>query len=516
MRAADKEGNQEEVEKCKQAMIKLLGQSLKEECLGKDCEEIIDTEALEPGEAHPEDRDDLEDVLAEFGYNESVEDKPEEAEEELPAVEGKQIIWEFLPGQYDQRADSAEQCIGLLRAGLKNVKTNSEAPVVRCAKIVVLAGNPSDDDIKKIQNYLVNPVDSRLTDAEKPETLKMKMDFITTMVGIFSCIMAILFYINGILPMMIFDVFIALFFFVVVHNLLKKENYSLAMIMTISIVVVNSFTTTLSVGFNAGFSAYLLGCVAACFYLTFVIESFQKRELIPVLMSLFFTACYIFNYIIMKFVDPLYPLKNDFWYDIFNLLNFGLSFIIIIAFNILFLWEIKARNTLLSNKNEQLDEMAHKDPLTRLYNRRSMSEYLTRALENLKNNGKRFCLILCDIDDFKHVNDSYGHDAGDAVLVDVSNIISSSTSDNDIVCRWGGEEILILINSPIETATITAERIRKRLEDNVTHFADLNIKVTMTFGISESIPGYRIEQLIQQADEKLYSGKKNGKNQVVV
>lgn len=88
MRAADKEGNQEEVEKCKQAMIKLLGQSLKEECLGKDCEEIIDTEALEPGEAHPEDRDDLEDVLTEFGYNESVEDKPEEAEE-LPAVEEK-------------------------------------------------------------------------------------------------------------------------------------------------------------------------------------------------------------------------------------------------------------------------------------------------------------------------------------------------------------------------------------------------------------------------------------------
>lgn len=96
--------------------------------------------------------------------------------EELPAVEGKQIIWEFLPGQYDQRADSAEQCISLLRAGLKGVKTNSEAPVVRCAKIVVLAGNPSDDDIKKIQDYLVNPVDSRLTGSEKPETLKMKMD----------------------------------------------------------------------------------------------------------------------------------------------------------------------------------------------------------------------------------------------------------------------------------------------------------------------------------------------------
>ncbi len=88
--------------------------------------------------------------------------------EDLPKIEGSQIIWEFLPGQYDQRADSAEQCISLLRAGLKNVKVNTEAPVVRCAKIVVLAGNPSKKEIEKIQNYLINPVDSRLCDSKKP------------------------------------------------------------------------------------------------------------------------------------------------------------------------------------------------------------------------------------------------------------------------------------------------------------------------------------------------------------
>ncbi|MCR4900166.1 MAG: phosphoribosylformylglycinamidine synthase [Treponema sp.] len=93
--------------------------------------------------------------------------------DELPSHSGKEIIWEFLPGQYDQRADSAEQCLSLLRAGLKGVKTLSEPPVVRCAKIVILEGKVSDDDIKKIQNYLINPVDSRLTDDTKPETLKM-------------------------------------------------------------------------------------------------------------------------------------------------------------------------------------------------------------------------------------------------------------------------------------------------------------------------------------------------------
>ena len=96
--------------------------------------------------------------------------------EKLPKHNGKEIIWEYLPGQYDQRADSAEQCLSLLRAGLKGVKTLSEPPVVRCAKIVVLEGKVSSDDIAKIQNYLINPVDSRLTDDKKPKTLKMDIE----------------------------------------------------------------------------------------------------------------------------------------------------------------------------------------------------------------------------------------------------------------------------------------------------------------------------------------------------
>ena len=95
--------------------------------------------------------------------------------EELPSHNGKEIIWEFLPGQYDQRADSAEQCLSLLRAGLQaeGVKTLNEPPAVRCAKIVLLEGDVTEEEIKKIQNYLINPVDSRLTDDTKPQTLKM-------------------------------------------------------------------------------------------------------------------------------------------------------------------------------------------------------------------------------------------------------------------------------------------------------------------------------------------------------
>lgn len=92
---------------------------------------------------------------------------------EVPA-DVTQIIWEYLPGQYDQRADSAEQCLTLLREGMKSAtKVGTEPPAVRCAKIVFLEGSVCADDVLKIQKYLINPVDSRLADTSKPATLKM-------------------------------------------------------------------------------------------------------------------------------------------------------------------------------------------------------------------------------------------------------------------------------------------------------------------------------------------------------
>ncbi len=98
-----------------------------------------------------------------------------------------EIIWEYLPGQYDQRADSAEQCLSLLREGMKEqTVVGTEPPRVRCAKVVLLEGEVSAADVEKIQHYLINPVDSRLTDDKKPETLKLETltpDDIPTVVG---------------------------------------------------------------------------------------------------------------------------------------------------------------------------------------------------------------------------------------------------------------------------------------------------------------------------------------------
>ena len=100
--------------------------------------------------------------------------------EKIDVPEGDTVIvWEYLPGQYDQRADSAEQCLSLLRAGIARENAGAvkaESPRVRCAKVVILSGSVSSDDVLKIQNYLINPVDSRLTDSKIPETLEMTLE----------------------------------------------------------------------------------------------------------------------------------------------------------------------------------------------------------------------------------------------------------------------------------------------------------------------------------------------------
>ncbi len=346
-------------------------------------------------------------------------------------------------------------------------------------------------------------------------TLEKKFNFALVVMSVFHVILCITMFISGVIPLCIYNAFSAFVFAIPFRATVKRGNYALTLILAICEVAFCSFFSTLIIGFDCGFSLYNISMIAGVFYCTFVIDTFKRKQTVPVTVTLILVACFLFNYIMSILIAPLRTFPEDYWYHFFYITNALISFIMIIIFNVLLLWELKLSNDRLSTQNEQLDEMAHRDPLTHLYNRRSMNHFLDISMDALKRKGKRFSLILGDIDDFKVVNDTYGHDAGDLVLTHVSQIISGSLRDNDYVCRWGGEEILILINDPVETAIMAAERIRKSIENTTVVSDNQQIKITMTFGISESIPGFKIESLIQQADEKLYEGKKSGKNCVV-
>ncbi|MBQ8177014.1 MAG: sensor domain-containing diguanylate cyclase [Oscillospiraceae bacterium] len=166
-----------------------------------------------------------------------------------------------------------------------------------------------------------------------------------------------------------------------------------------------------------------------------------------------------------------------------------------------------------------LDDSMH-DKLTELKNRMGFHHDYNNKYSKLLNNEKEFhtvSLFICDIDFFKKVNDTYGHNAGDAVLKHVAENFRRNSRNCDGVYRWGGEEfIVILPDTTPEQAAETAERLRLVIEASVCEFEDLKIKVTMSFGVTEINPSMSIEDNISVADEKLYKAKQNGRNQVIL
>lgn len=165
---------------------------------------------------------------------------------------------------------------------------------------------------------------------------------------------------------------------------------------------------------------------------------------------------------------------------------------------------------------EELEKYVNYDTLTHLLNRRSMDNYLQAAHRQAQTGQATFCLMMMDIDDFKKVNDTYGHDCGDEVLKYVAHTISTGVKKNDYVFRWGGEEILVLLNTDFDKAVAVAERIRSDIaRDPVDYRGTTKVPVTITIGVSPYAAGATIQQMMDDADAKLYYGKKHGKNQVV-
>lgn len=165
----------------------------------------------------------------------------------------------------------------------------------------------------------------------------------------------------------------------------------------------------------------------------------------------------------------------------------------------------------LKNKNKILSEKAFIDELTKMYNFRSIKEYLDIEINESKYKELPLSIIIFDIDNFKKLNDTKGHMFGNEILIKISEIIKENIRRDDIAGRFGGEEfILILPNTLLEDAANIAERIRKEVEKN--DFFGVN--VTISGGVNQ-YKDEDISTLIEIADEKLYNAKNTGKNKIV-
>lgn len=165
---------------------------------------------------------------------------------------------------------------------------------------------------------------------------------------------------------------------------------------------------------------------------------------------------------------------------------------------------------------QRVQELAITDGLTQIYVRRHFERRLREEKERAQNNNIKMAILLIDLDHFKNINDTYGHLVGDVVLKDLSQIIKSNIRETDLVGRWGGEELIVLlVDSDRNLAYLAAERIRQIIEKNIFKAYDEMVKVTISIGIvlfpdeAKTVPA-----LLEQVDRALYQAKALGRNRV--
>lgn len=164
---------------------------------------------------------------------------------------------------------------------------------------------------------------------------------------------------------------------------------------------------------------------------------------------------------------------------------------------------------------ESIRRQVEYDEMTQLYNRRYGDKNLLKMKAQMQISGIKYCVAIGDIDFFKKVNDNYGHEAGDEVLIHVARVLKEQLLANGFVCRWGGEEFLIVIEShTIEQAEHILQSILDTLRNQTITYQEQQIRVTMSMGLVSVKAEDKIDDILRCADQKLYEAKENGRDQI--
>ncbi|MDP8203226.1 MAG: diguanylate cyclase [Candidatus Tenebribacter mawsonii] len=177
---------------------------------------------------------------------------------------------------------------------------------------------------------------------------------------------------------------------------------------------------------------------------------------------------------------------------------------------------IEEQNLMLTQAYSKMEELAKTDMLTGLSNRRDMYQKIKHETDRFERNENSFVILMADIDNFKKINDTYGHDAGDHVLTSISSLMLSFMRKQDIVGRWGGEEFLLLLpETNLEGGKKIAEKLKSRIKNETIQFKGHDLKVTITIGLSLYDRICDVNESIKEADKAMYFGKIRNKNCVV-
>ena len=333
------------------------------------------------------------------------------------------------------------------------------------------------------------------------EDMQKLTRFVNTMLLSFVVLMGILFAHYGVSYMVWHSIPTAAMYLWFYHliNIKRVDLYAALVYIEIEIYMI---AATICLGLNYGFHLYCFSLASLSFYMYYLGKQLNTRKANPLITSLYIIAIYLAATIYVMIKGPVYTINRQLEL-IFSCTNAIAVFLCIIGYGQLIL-------KMVLMQEDKLSEMAHTDRLTGLFNRHYMISHLEKVR---KNASPAQWIAMADIDDFKGINDTYGHNCGDYVLITLCEIMRKVCA-GCVIARWGGEEFLITSDGAVPEPSIL-EELRATVERTQFTYEDQNIDVTVTVGISHFHPDQSLDSWIQSADSKLYSGKNSGKNRVV-
>lgn len=268
----------------------------------------------------------------------------------------------------------------------------------------------------------------------------------------------------------------------------------------------------LMLGWEFGFQ-YLLACVVSVIYFN-PYKNKLSSYVIAVSEMLIFVLLYLYTRKYMPWITTNLSVKEI---SLIFLVNAVSSFALILYVAYVSNVSQYLSNFELREQNKNLQDLADNDPLTGLLNRRGMQAKMEKIFLECQVSSTNFAIIIGDIDDFKNINDTYGHDCGDYVLRSLADIFKFSLREKDYVSRWGGEEFLILLYNVDDESTFDIiDRLRKNIQKTKLTYKNKILNYTVSFGGFVHKENYSIDEMIKKADESLYFSKKHGKNQTKI
>jgi len=309
-----------------------------------------------------------------------------------------------------------------------------------------------------------------------------------------------------ILPLFYFNI-VSCLIFVLARIMSVRGRFVFAFYIGLIEVSAHAWFATAVLGYSSGFHIYALALVPMA--MTFDRYSIRIRT--------FIAGLCIVNYVVLAYAGHSVFQKIDgVSIQLFRYGNLLAGAVVLGALSYYFARAVQDAQNDLIGQNIVLESISRTDELTQLPNRRYVLERLAQEVCRMKRTPAEMCICIADIDHFKNINDSFGHDVGDEVLQEVASTVSGILRKQDVVARWGGEEFLVMLpETSLSGGAVAMEKVRAAVESlRLRKYGD-RVFVTITIGVAVTDGKVPIESSIVQADAALYRGKDSGRNQVV-